>query len=793
LELIFVRSIMEDENKTEKELTAESTELRERLAEITEKGKSLERSEEAVKTVAEEWRRVFDAMSDFIVLIDRQYRVVKVNKALADRLRVGADELVGLKCYKSIHGTDEPPDFCRYGELLEDKAAHTAEFYDEKLGGYLEVTSSPVFNDSGELAGSLHVIRDINERKRVEDALRKGEERYRNLFEHAYDAILVRDLYGKIVAANSRAGELFGYPLEQLHQMKLSEILVLNAEAYAKVMSGEGVVVEAVGFRNDGTEFPIEASVRLTYWGDEEALLFFVRDLRERKRAEEALRESEEKFRELANSLPETVFETDAKGNLTFINREAFNVFGYSEDDFQAGLNVFDMFPEDEVARARENFSKVIGGVDHGITEYNVLKKDGTPFHIAIYSVPIIREDKPVGSRGIIIDITQQKRIEEELLKAAKLESVGVLAGGIAHDFNNLLAVILGNVSYVKSNVRTINCERVVEALSATERATLRAKDLTEQLLTFSQGGIPVKETINLVGIVEESAAFSARGTNVRCVFETADGLWPVDADESQIGQVINNLVINAVQAMPEGGEVRVRCENYVVGNDSTAGSPALREGKYVKISVEDTGVGIPQEYIQKIFDPFFTTKYKGSGLGLSTSYSVVRNHGGLLTVESDVGVGSTFMVYLPASDKSVKESKIGPYELVPGEGKILVMDDEFSIRELVGKVLTGSGYEVEFAEDGAKAVEMYKNAVSSGEPYDAVLLDLTVPGGVGGAEAVKELLAVDPNAKVIVSSGYSTDPVLANYKSYGFRGFIKKPFHIANLTKTVRAIIQGT
>jgi PAS domain S-box-containing protein len=783
---------VEDEEKNNKELTEEPIRLGRRLADVNDGVKTGEFNGALTDTNGKGLPRVFDAIPDFVAVIDTRYEIVKANKALADILGVAREDLIGKKCYEVVHGTDAPPEFCRQAECLDSKVVATTEFFDDKLGGHFEVTTSPVFNENDEAVGSLHIIRDINERKRVEDALRKGEEWYRNLFEHANDAIIVRDLRGRTAAANGRAGELFGYPVEDLQQRRVAEFLTVGDDVYGKVFSGEGVITETTGVRNDGHVFPVEVSVRSTYWGDEVMVLMFVRDLTERKRAEETLRQSEERFRELAETLPETVFETDIDGKLTFVNRKAFDIFGYSKEDLNVGINIFDLFPPEELERARENFAKHLGGEEVGSSEYKVTKRNGSPFQVAIHAVPIVRNGNVEGIRGIVVDITEQKRIEEELAKAAKLESIGVLAGGIAHDFNNLLAVILGNVTYVKSNVPAIERERAVEALSAAERATLRARDLTEQLLTFSAGGAPVKETINIKRVVEESAAFSARGTNVRCISGAGDDLWPVDADESQIGQVINNLVINAVQAMPEGGEVRVRCDNYVAGSDKSPDMPALEEGKYVRISVADTGVGIPQEYVQKVFDPFFTTKYKGSGLGLSTSYSIVKNHGGVITVESEIGVGTTFNVYLPASDKPIKESEVGPDEVIPGEGRVLVMDDEASIRELVSEVLVRSGYEVDVAGDGAEAVELYKTAASSDEPYDAVILDLTVPGGSGGVEAIQELLVEDPGVKAIVSSGYSTDPVLANYDLYGFRGFIKKPFRIADLTKVLRDVIAG-
>jgi two-component system cell cycle sensor histidine kinase/response regulator CckA len=388
---------------------------------------------------------------------------------------------------------------------------------------------------------------------------------------------------------------------------------------------------------------------------------------------------------------------------------------------------------------------------------------------------------------NFLSDITKRKRMEEDISKIQKLESIGILAGGIAHDFNNILTAILGNVSLAKiydlqSNVQ----ERLTEA----EKACMQAKELTQQLLTFSRGGAPVKKVTSIAHLLSDSAIFASSGSNARCECSIPDDLWAAEVDEGQISQVVNNLVINAEQAMPGGGVIKVSAENIFLSESVLP----LEDGNYVKISVEDQGVGIPEQHLQRIFDPYFTTKQKGSGLGLATSYSIIRNHDGHIVVESILGVGTTFHIYLPASsEEAVTREKMEEEIPVMGKGNILVMDDEEFIRELVGDMLVNIGYEATTVSDGAEAVELYKEAKESGRPFDAVIMDLTVPGGMGGREALRRIMEIDPEIKAIVSSGYSNDPIMADFGKYGFSGVIAKPYKTGELSEVLYKVMMGS
>lgn len=395
-----------------------------------------------------------------------------------------------------------------------------------------------------------------------------------------------------------------------------------------------------------------------------------------------------------------------------------------------------------------------------------------------------VSKNRLLGFWWLKRDISERKRSEHEVLRAQKLESLGVLAGGIAHDFNNLLTGILGNISLAK--VALPADHKAVERLEAASTASTRAQELTRQLLTFSQGGAPIKKIASIAELLKDSVTFATRGSKVRCEFVVPDNLWHVDADVGQIDQVINNLVINAVQAMPDGGVLTVEAANLTV-----TGSPGLplKKGEYVRIAIKDTGIGIPQEYLQRIFDPYFTTKEKGTGLGLASAYSVIRRHDGLMTVESEIGTGSAFTFYLPATPGVSTAEQPSEEKSLQGIGRVLVMDDDVIIRDLAGELLKMLGYEVAFAKNGEETVAMYERAFRTKKPFDVVVMDLTIPGAMGGKEAVARLLEIDPRVKAIVSSGYSNDPVMAEHHKHGFVGALPKPYNINDMGKLLQNI----
>lgn len=379
--------------------------------------------------------------------------------------------------------------------------------------------------------------------------------------------------------------------------------------------------------------------------------------------------------------------------------------------------------------------------------------------------------------------------MEEELFKVKKLESVGVLAGGIAHDFNNILVAILGNLSLARQNLN--NPEETKNLLTNMEKAALRAKDLTSQLLTFSRGGEPVIETASIQSLIDESGEFVLRGSNIKVSFDIPEDLWLVNVDSGQISQVIQNIVLNARQAMPGEGEVRITCANC---RDCLSGTDELKE-QCVRVTIRDNGPGITPDILPKIFDPYFSTKQDGSGLGLAICHSIIKKHHGVLYVASTPGEGTTFTIQLPVGPqlKSTGDPAI-PMHIAASEKstRILLMDDDDMILELTGQMLKFMGHEVTPCRDGRECLDLYEKAMIDKAPYDLVIMDLTIPGGMGGSKAIKELLKIDPLARAIVSSGYSNDPVMAEYAEHGFKAVVVKPYQLEDLNRAVQITLQS-
>ncbi|MEA3415955.1 MAG: response regulator [Thermodesulfobacteriota bacterium] len=574
------------------------------------------------------------------------------------------------------------------------------------------------------------------------------------------------------------------------------------------LLEGDMDGVEAAEQIRDRFDIPV---VYLTAYADEETLQrakitepygYILKPFEERElhttiemaiykhKMERKLRESQQWLVTTLKSIGDAVIATDANGFISFMNPVAEALTGWNQED-AAGKplkKVFNIINEKTGKQAEDPATRVLReGIVVGLANHTMLiTRDGTKHPIDDSGAPI-KDDKG-NIKGVVLvfrDITEKRNMEEALLKADALESLGILAGGIAHDFNNILTAIMGNITLAKMYAKPE--DKIFERLKEAENASLRAKDLTQQLLTFSRGGAPIKKTAFISKLLEDTTLFALTGSNVRCEFSIPSDLWPVEADEGQISQVINNLIINADHAMPGGGIIKVSAENTAV--DVKQGLP-LKEGNYIKISIEDQGVGIPEEHLQKIFDPYFTSKQKGSGLGLATAYSIVKKHDGYVQVESELGKGTTFNIYLPASSKEILIEKEPGERIHTGKGKILVMDDQEVIREVAGEMIEVLGYEVEFAKDGAEAIELHKKAKKSAQPFDAIIMDLTIPGGMGGKETIQKLIEIDPETKAIVSSGYSNDPIMADYRKYGFCGVIAKPYKIKELGEILYKVI---
>ncbi len=516
------------------------------------------------------------------------------------------------------------------------------------------------------------------------------------------------------------------------------------------------------------------------------------REMNKIKRMDQALCREKERLSVTLASIGDGVITTDTEGTIDSLNSVAENLSGWSSEE-AAGKNIEEVFLliDEKSGERKENpVTRAINANEAvGLHKGTVLVTKGREEfrYVSASSSPIRDNDGIIiGVVLVFRDITQRKKMEDELLKAQKLESIGLLAGGIAHDFNNLLTAIMGNISLSKvSETKDDNTrKRLLEAEGACEKA----KNLASQLLTFSKGGVPdSRESTSLEKVIRDTASFTMSGSDLDFNFVVDKDIWPVEIDQGQISQVISNLLINASQAMAKEGKITIKLENTQASKEK--GVPLIGD-KYVKATVEDEGIGIPHEYLSKIFDPYFTTKQSGSGLGLATSYSIIKNHGGYIAVDSELHEGTKFYLYIPANGKLNGSAIPKENDIVWGSGRVLLMDDKHEILEAAGEMLSHIGYEVDYAKDGSEALQKYKSARMSGKPFDSVIMDLTIPGGMGGEEALRKLRVIDPDVKAIVSSGYSSDPIMAKYKKYGFKAVLPKPYEVKKLSSVLSHVL---
>lgn len=660
---------------------------------------------------------------------------------------------------------------------------------------YFVERGRPTGGPDGNLLYIDGVMFDVTDRRQAEQALTESEHKFRTIVETAQEGIWVLDADHNTSYVNRRLTEMFGYSPEEMLGRHLHDFMDKEGRIQAQIYeerrkAGISEVHEFRFVRRDASCLwtLISTNPFFDSEGRYAGALGMLTDVTDRKRSEEALRESEAKYAALVEQARDGVFMV-ADERIKFANLALARMSGYEPDELidMPMLNLIAPECRDQIA---EIYGRRIKGEEPPTAfESRGLCKDGTVVDIEISTATIRYKGKPAGM-GIVRDLTERKKTEAELLRIQKLEAIGILAGGIAHDFNNLLVSILGNITLVKLNPNLP--PDLAQMIEEAERSSLRAKDLTSQLLTFARGGAPIRKLVTLSMLLEKAARSAAEGNNVRFEMSVPQDLWPIKADEGLIFQAIRSIVTNAQQAMPQGGTIEVRAENETVVRETAL---PLEPGNYVKISVCDTGIGIPKEFLSKVFDPYFTTKQKGSGLGLTIAYAVVKSHDGHIYVESELGVGTTVYVYLPAAREKRAEERTperAEPEPIPEEsrGRILLMDHEPMVRKVCGQMLIHLGFEVEYADDGAQAVGVYKEANQSGKPFDAVILDLTVPAERNGREAIKELAAFDPGIKAIVSSGSPDDPFVLHFREYGFSGAIAKPYQLTELEKVLEDVL---
>jgi PAS domain S-box-containing protein len=792
-------------------------------------GKDREKPVDNLREAELRYRTLFEQSPDGILIIDTEGRIVEFNDAACLQLGYTREEFERLDISDIDPEQNHEEIRASIRRAMREGKAVFEVRHKTKQGTVRDVQ---VITQGMVLSGRavLHTIwRDITAGRQSEESLRRSKERYRALFEESPISLLEEDCSAvkqHIEQLRSRGVQDFRayfdshpeavaacIPLVTVLDVNRATLKLFKASDKEQLLSGLGRIFteeslvhfreQLIAIAEGRTVFESEV-VNRTLTGEKlhvvlrwslcpgfedtcSKVLLSIVDITGRKRMEEMLRESENFLHTIIETEPECVKLVGPDGALLMMNRAGLAMIEADSLRQVKGKSVYHFVSPEYLDAFRELARSVFEGKG-GTLEFEMIGLKGRRLFLDTHAVPLKNErEEVIALLGITRDITERKKMEEEILKAQKIESVGLLAGGIAHDFNNLLTAIIGNVSLAKAF--TDPGEKSHKRLTEAEKACFRARDLTQQLLTFSKGGTPIKKIVSLEEVIRDAAGFALRGSNVRSDLVIPPDLRPAEVDGGQISQVIHNLIINADQAMPQGGIVSVVCSNVAVGPGE--GLP-LKEGNYVKLTVEDQGIGIPREHLTRIFDPYFTTKQKGSGLGLAAVYSIIKRHGGHITVESEQGVGTAFHIYLPALDAAAPAIVERATDVISGKGRILVMDDEEIVRKVTGAMLGSLGYEVDFAEHGEEAIEQVQNAVEAGRPFDVLIMDLTIPGGMGGKEAMTKLREMDPGIRAVVSSGYSNDPVMADFRSYGFSAVLTKPYEIRVLSETVRTVMNG-
>ncbi|MBL7959081.1 PAS domain S-box protein [bacterium] len=762
------------------------------------------RAEEALRESVKHFRALLENISDAISLINPYGIVLYTSRSTNRVLGYSANEFVGTNVFDLIH-TDDLSTVLEQMTVLRKKegSVQSLQFRIKHKDASWRWMEGVVNNLTHEPSVQAIVFnyRDITERKEAEEAFRENDKRFRALVENSSDALILISGEGIISYVGPSFSHIVGHSQEETLTVNLFQFIHPDDRKQTESLFNELLkrpkhilTIQFRMFHKDGSWRWMEGVANnLLTEPSIGAIVLNFRDITDRKKANEALAEEKGRLLVTLRSIGEGVITTDILGRVMLMNKSAELITQYTQEEafdkpIRQILPLRSIKSEESIDHPVDKVLKtkrIADAADHVL----IMPRNKERHIITDNAAPI--QDKDGNLLGVVVvfrDTTDRLKMEEELLKARKIESIGILAGGIAHDFNNILSAILGNISMSKMKLEHGNKEKSLELLIRAEKASERARDLTQQLLTFSKGGAPVRKTSSISDLLRDSANFSSAGSNVRCEFAISPNLWQVDMDGGQMSQVINNLIINARQAMPNGGVVTIEALNIIFDSDNTKYGVLLKKGNYIKIAVRDQGMGIAPENLQKIFDPYFTTKKTGSGLGLATSYSIIKNHEGAITAESISGKGTTFIIVLPASKNIMPVQKVQESRPAPAHGKILIMDDEDIIAEMSETMLTELGYQVRTAKDGKEAIEMYIKHKNAGSPFDVVIMDLTIPGGMGGEEAIKQLIDFDPNVKAIVSSGYSNDPIMANYKNFGFTNVLTKPYQIRELARIIES-----
>jgi PAS domain S-box-containing protein len=588
-----------------------------------------------------------------------------------------------------------------------------------------------------------------------------------------------------------KASEVLGQPLDRILPVRFREVHRQHEQGFAKspdTARTMGERLEVFGCRKDGTEFPAEVSISKLVLGNEVFFTSIVRDVTERKLVEETLRTSEESYRDLVEEARDIIYTADLTGRFTSLNRAGEQLTGYSRQE-AVTMNFADVVAPDNMELVREMLARKIAGEPATVYELEIVTKDSRHLTLEINSRPIYRDGEAVGIQGVARDITERRQLEEQLRQSQKMECVGRLAGGVAHDFNNLLTVITGYSELLLK--RFVEDEDSSWKLEEIRKASKRASALTYQLLAFSRKQVLQPKLLDINAIVNDVGKMLQRliGEDIELVMVLHPAVGQIKADPGQISQIIMNLAVNARDAMPQGGKLSVETANIHLDQEYVRHHLGAKPGSYVMLALVDTGIGIDSDIQQQIFEPFFTTKGSGggTGLGLATVYGIVKQSGGYITVESEIGLGSTFKVYLPLVDVNDEADTAGSEtpsgEMLEGTEKILLVEDEQAVRALARQVLEMCGYDVLEARDGVEAVSICQRVDCA---IDLLVTDVVMPQMSGG-ELAEQLSVSRPEMRVLYMSGYTDDAIVRHGLGEGSANFIQKPFTPETLARQVR------
>jgi len=754
------------------------------------------KSETALRESEERYRQLFENAPVGVYRTTPEGKIIMANRSLVEMMGYSSfEEMTELNLEEDGYAKKE--DRSRFKDIIEKngEVIGLESIWKRKDGSFLFVRENArvVRDEAGKARFYEGVVENITARKKAEMALQRSEEKYRNLVERANDGIcIVQDTLLKYV--NPRFSEIIGYSKEELtdtpfmnyiHPAELNKVV----DRYKRRMAGEEVisVYETALLDKDNERVDVELNAGIIDYEGHPADFVFVRDITKRKRAEKDRIESERKYRALFEQASEAVFLETLDGEILDINRHACDMLGYKKGEL-VGLNIKELIPEDELEKSRPLFAQLYAGKSFR-TETYYLDKEGKKIPVEVNAAVVtIENEKRVFA--LVQDITERKELEEQLRRSQKSEAMGRLAGGIAHDFNNVLTAIFGYVDLLKQSIKEDHkCYEYIDEIGAVAD---KAATLTQQLLAFSKKQILEPVVLDINEVVEEMAGMLKRiiGENISFKFTPAIEAPPIKVDKGQLEQVILNLVVNARDAMPEGGEVRIATKTLSLDDEYVAGHPEAQSGEYILLTIEDTGTGIPDDIKDRIFDPFFTTKETGTGtgLGLPTVFGIVKQSGGYIDITSEKGRGTKVEVYFPSVYEPIPKPKETPTKTTSGGPEtVLVVEDDESVRKTVAAILRNKGYDVIDTVNGAEAI---KNVAFSDKPVDLLITDVVMPH-VTGKDLAQKLLIDNPNLKILYISGYTDEDLLGPNIVSGNSEFLQKPFTASSILRKVRDILD--